>query len=87
MPGLAQCPCHRLPVGLLYAVLTSPAAGFLRGAYVGASDSCKYAETLAIEVANRTIHDPKQRQQVGGCSSQTCGAPSRWCSPFRTRSI
>lgn len=65
-------------------MIAAPAAGFLRGAYVGASDSCKYAETLAIEVANRTIHDPKQRQQVG--------VPPRWvlpggCSTFRKRSM
>lgn len=32
---------------------------------MGASDSCKYAETLAVEEANRTIEDPQQRQQVG----------------------
>lgn len=45
-------------------------AGFLRGAYVGASDSCKYAETLAVEEANRTVEDPQQRQQVLPCDER-----------------
>lgn len=52
---------------LLHLPATPQLTGFLRGAYVGASDSCKYAETLAVEEANRTVEDPQQRQQVRPC--------------------
>ena len=40
-------------------------AGLLRGVYVGAADSCLYAETFAADLAGRKITDPKTRQQVG----------------------
>lgn len=56
--------------------LCAAAAGFLRGAYVGASDSCKYAETLVLDVANRTVENPRQQQQARPPACEGSRGPS-----------
>jgi hypothetical protein len=74
---LQPCRCRWMLPALLPAVvearlasenLRAPPlapAGLMRGAYVGATDSCKYTETFVLDTSSRKISNPRDREQVG----------------------